>query len=307
MNASFGGVWPAMLTPFTEEGEPNLDVIDPLVDAFAREGLDGLYVLGSTGQGLAQSVEQRRRVLERVVTASRGRLPVMVHVGAIATRDAVELARHAADCGADAVSSVPPVYFPCTQDAVFEHYRQIGGATELPFFPYHLDFFGVEMLADPAYTQRVLAIPNVAGMKLTIRDLYHFGLFAARTRGRLTLFSGADELVCHAVLSGAVGAIGTFYNLWGRAVAAARCACTSGDVDRAREFMETFQLAVDEILRSGNTYDFLRRAMRLKYDIDIGPGRSPSSFTSRPWDDAVVERIVARVDATLTQTKPHNQ
>jgi N-acetylneuraminate lyase len=294
-----GGLWPAVLTPFEESGAPALDVFEQLVDTLIREGVDGLYLLGSTGQGPAMPAPQRKQVLERGVAVAAGRVPVMVHVGAISTRESIELAEHAASAGADAVSSVPPIYFPSGPDAVFEHYRRIAAATELPFYPYHHAMFGDAVLRDADYPRRLLEIPHIAGMKVTITDLYVFGVLERATAGRLRLFSGADELLCHAALSGAVGAIGTSYNLWGPACKAARSAIVGGDFDGARRFMAAFQSAIAEILATGDFYGFLRSAMKLKYDLDIGPGQSPSSFAKTSWSCEDVARLVSAVDEAV--------
>src|SRR5262245_33889055 len=109
MTTVFGGVWPAMLTPLTEDGKPAFPVMEQLVDLFARQGLGGIYLTGSTGQWPLLTLDERRAIMSCVVKAAAGRLPVMVHVGAVATADAVALARHAAEIGAAAVSSVAPI------------------------------------------------------------------------------------------------------------------------------------------------------------------------------------------------------
>ena len=170
-----------MLTPVTEAGEPNLEMLDNLVDALIEEGLDGLYLLGSTGQGPAFPVETRQMIAERAIRTARGRVPTIVHVGCVSTQDSVQLARHAAQCGADGISAVPPIYYMTGAEGVFAHYRGIGAATDLPFFPYHHTMFGEAALADPSYTDQLMEIPNVAGMKITVRDLFIFGLIQGRT------------------------------------------------------------------------------------------------------------------------------
>src|SRR5205807_1655494 len=97
--------WPAMLTPLTVEGKPAFGALEQLTDLFVRQGLDGLYVVGSTGQWPMLTPDERRAIAECVVRTAAGRVPVMIHVGAVATADAVDLARHAARIGADAVSA----------------------------------------------------------------------------------------------------------------------------------------------------------------------------------------------------------
>lgn len=296
MQTPFAGIWPAMLTPLDESGHPALEVIDALVELFVSQGLDGLYVLGSTGQGPLLNVDERRAAAERVVRSARGRIPVMVHVGAAATADAVALARHAAQIGADAVSSVAPFYYAVGPDAVFEHYRRIGAATDLPLFVYHLAAGNRLNLDARAYADRLLELPNIAGMKYTDPNLFQFGLLCARLGDRLTLFSGADELLCHAALCGAAGAIGTFYNLWGPACRSVRAAFVGGSVEAGMQFMRTFQPIVARVLSSNSVWTFLRSAMHLKYKIDVGPPRPPLGTTEQPWDEQEVARLVALVD-----------
>jgi N-acetylneuraminate lyase len=298
----FNGIWPAMVTPLTDAGEPHLDRVEQLVELFVEEGLNGLYILGSTGQWPLLNLDQRRAVAERVVRTAAGHIPVMVHVGAVATEDAIALARHAAEIGADAVSAVAPIYYPANADLIFEHYRRIGAATELPLYIYHLSVVNQLALDPREYAERILALPHIGGMKITDRDLYQFGLIHSFTRERLRLFSGADEVLCHAALSGAIGAIGTFYNLWGPACHAARSAFVAGSFEGARRFMLTFQSAIGQVLRSQSIWTFLRAAMRLKYGIDIGMPRPPLGAVDKPWPDAEVERLIALVDDCMVLT-----
>ncbi len=297
MPHSFHGLWPAMLTPLDSAGLPALQETEKLVELFVRQQLDGIYLLGSTGQGPLLSVDQRQAVAECVLRTAAGRIPVMVHVGATATDDAVQLARHARRTGAAAISSVGPIYYRTGADAVFEHYRRIGSAGELPFFVYHLSTVNTLALGGREYVDRLLALPHIAGMKFTDRDLYQLGVICACAGDRLTLFSGADELLCQAALSGAQGAIGTFFNVWGPACRAARQEFIGGSVAAGSRFMTAFQMALDKVLTSSGVWTFLRAAMRIRYGIEIGACRSPLGVTDRPWNDADVEPILDAVDA----------
>ena len=296
VNQIFRGVWPAMLTPLDPTGEPALEQVEQLVELFVEQGLDGLYILGSTGQGPLLAVEQRKAVAERAMKSAAGRIPVIVHVGATATDDALELARHADQMGADAVSSVAPYYYRISADAVFEHYRRIGSATALPFFVYHLSATNTLSLSAGEYVKRLLSLPHIAGMKYTDFDLCQLGQIRAEAGDRLQLFSGADQLICHAVLSGADGAIGTFYNLWGRECQAARQAILAGQVDTAREFMLAFQAVIRELVESQSMWSFLQTAMKTRYGIDVGLPRAPLAVVENTWQDSQVERILECIE-----------
>ena len=299
MTRRLGGMWPALVTPFGADGKPALDVVERLVDLFAKQGMDGLYVTGSTGQWPLLTVEERQTIVERCVKASAGRIPIMAHVGAVATDDAVTLAKHAAKVGADAVSTVAPIYYPHSSDVVFEHYRRIGAASDLPLFVYHIELAQKLSVGAKEYTDRILSLPNIAGMKITSGDLYLFGLIHSHAGDRLQLFSGADEVMCQAVLSGSIGAIGTFYNVYGPACQRAREAMVAGRVDQVRSFMLKFQQVIASVIASGSIWSFFRAAMQLKYGIDIGMPRPPLGVMDKPWNEADVAKLVAMVDEAI--------
>jgi N-acetylneuraminate lyase len=272
-----------------------------LTELFVREGLDGLYVTGSTGQWPLLTFAERCAIAGCVVKSAKGRIPIMIHVGAASTEEAVALARHAKKVGADAVSAVTPTYYSHSADVVFSHYRAIGAAAELPLFVYHLSQVNQLTLNPQEYVGRLLELPNIAGMKITDRDLYLFGLMHAHAGDHLQLFSGADEVMCHAVLCGAVGAIGTFYNLWGPACRKAHQAMVAGDVAGSTAFMLRFQQAIAAVLQSGSIWTFLRQAMRMKYDLDIGMPRPPLGTADKPWTDEEVRRVIALVDDSASR------
>src|SRR5262249_36847896 len=152
--------------------------------------------------------------------------------------------------------------YSSSPDGLFEHYRRIGAATNLPLFGYHLSTVNQMSLPPREYAKRLLEIPTIAGMKITDHDLYPFGLIHAFSGDRLQLFSGAEEVMCHAVLSGSVGAIGTFYNVWGPSCQRARNATAAGDAAAGREFMQRFQPSIADAI-AGGMWSFLRAAVRL--------------------------------------------
>lgn len=300
MKKKFGGLWPAMLTPLTPDGKPAFAVMEQLVRLFINQGLDGIYLTGSTGQWPLLTLDERISIMDCVIKAANGRIPVMAHIGAVATEDAVLLARKAAQLGADAVSSVAPIYYSHSEAVVFDHYRSIGEASELPFYIYHLSSVNPVSVGAKSYLDKLLSIPNIAGMKITDGNLFLFGLIQAGTGGKLQLFSGADEVMCQAVLSGAIGAIGTFYNLWGPSCRQARQAMVDGKTEAATQFMLRFQTAISRVLDSGSIWQFLRSAMQLKYDLDIGLPRHPLGMADQPWEEAKVRDVLQLVDGNMS-------
>ncbi|NND05307.1 MAG: dihydrodipicolinate synthase family protein, partial [Saprospiraceae bacterium] len=165
----FRGVWPALITPISSDGQPNLVAMEELVELLISQNLDGLYILGSTGQGILLTESQRMTITEVVASIVRKRIPIMVQVGSLTTAESVRLARHAEVHEADAISSVGPIYYSASNGSAqmaLNHYRSIAESTGLPFFPYQL---GQSNFSEgiPLFVEKLLEIPNVAGMKLT--------------------------------------------------------------------------------------------------------------------------------------------
>jgi N-acetylneuraminate lyase len=300
MKKNFKGIWPAMFTPVNTNGDPAMDQLEKLVELLISQGMDGLYILGSTGQGVLFTEDQRKKVAAAVTEMAAGRAPVIVQVGALTTDEAVRLAKHAAQCGADGVSSVGPIYFPASADMAFEHYHAIASATDLPFFPYQLGDNSIPA-ETIAFVKRVLELPNIAGMKLTTNHVLQISSIHNFAGDRLKLFSGSDELFCHASLCGTVGAIGSFYNLWGGPCKQVMTEFQNGNYRLAKEFMLTFQQVIQTVMP--NIWTFLRKAMQLKYGIDIGRTKAPLGNTHAEWKDDEVIAISEKLESVLTTIK----
>lgn len=296
MNHILKGVWPALLTPLDDEGNPNIAQLEKWVDLLVSKGVDGLYLLGSTGQGFVLSEEKRKKVTEVAAEVNDGRAALIVQVGSMTTAESIRLAKHASTCKVNGISSVGPVYYNPTDGTsamARRHYGDISNATDLPFFPYQLGSTGFSdgLLG---FVNKLLELPNMAGMKLTTNNLLEISTIAYHTKGRLTLFSGADELMCQAALCGTSGAIGSFYNVFGPECQHVRAEFLKGNVALASSFMPVFQEIIAEVLP--NIWAFFRQAIQMRYSIDIGPTIAPVGNTNTPWNEKEVEAIIQKVE-----------
>lgn len=204
----FGGVLPAVVTPVGEAGQFERTPFERLLGRLYAAGVDGIYVCGSTGEGMQLSVEQRRAVAEAAVELSPSGAQVIVHVGASAAEDALTLARHAVRAGASAVSSLPPPGKFGFRE-LREYYARLAGETGLPLFLYYYPEVGGSVLTLDELLE-LCALPRVAGIKITDFDLYRLRMLK---EAGAVVFSGRDEVMVAGLLMGADGAIGTFYNL----------------------------------------------------------------------------------------------
>jgi N-acetylneuraminate lyase len=227
----FTGAWPALVTPFTERNQVNTAVLRRLVDYLISKGSGGLYVCGSTGEGIYMSVVERKEVLETVLEQVNRRIPVIAHVGAVAVGDAALLAEHAQSAGADGVASIiPPLYHNTA--AIYAYYASLAAAApDLPLFTY---IFGGP--TDAVALMRALqGISTLAGAKYTGPNLFEFRQIIDLGAGHWTLFSGMDEQCAFAAMFGASGNIGSSLNFHPGVYREIHRAVHSGEHGRAVE------------------------------------------------------------------------
>ena len=205
------GIMPALLTGFTDDGSAlDLNRTQKLLDFVIKKGVNGVYVGGSSGEMLLLSNDERKALLEAVMEVAKGKISVIVHVGGAGTREAVDLARHAAKAGADAVSAVTPLYFGYTFANVKSYYSAIANASELPCIVYNIpSLSGMKLTL--AQMEELLNLPNVAGMKFTATDFFQLERLRTKFPDKV-LYNGFDEMLIAGLSVGADGGIGTTYN-----------------------------------------------------------------------------------------------
>lgn len=286
----FKGVWPALFTPINSEGNLNVQELEKLLELMIAQGLDGIYLLGSTGQGFSFNESERKEIASAAIEIVNRRLPVIVQVGAVSTDEAVRLAKHAASVGADGISSVGPIYYGSNPQMAFEHYRLIAEATDLPFFPYQIGAAAsMELIAS------LQTLPQVAGMKLTTDKMLEISSIRNQVGDNWSLFSGADELICQAALSRTDGAIGTTYNMFGPTLKQVRQRFLAGETQMAVDFMLTFQKFIEKILPYA--WSLFNRSMELRHNISLGAPRRPLMYKELPWSDEEIIAMMDEIDA----------
>lgn len=168
-----GGVSPAMATPLVPGSyQVNVAVVPQVVDFLLAAGVSGLFVGGTTGEGILLDDEQRMALHEAGIAAAGGRVPVLVHVGAQRTENAIALARHAAEHGADAVVCITPWFYGVNDEALLRHFNAVASAVpDMPFFVYDIPQFAANGIS-PALLQRLAAeIGSFAGVKSSRVDV----------------------------------------------------------------------------------------------------------------------------------------
>jgi N-acetylneuraminate lyase len=244
MTPQISGIIPALLTPLTPSGKLNHDALGDLLATIYAAGCQGVYVAGSTGEGLVLSLELREELTAAVVRLSPPGRTVIVHTGASSTAAAVRLARHAERTGAHAVSSlVPPGAY--SLEEIEGYYAQLAGATALPLLLY---FFpaAAPAVSTFAHIERLCRIPGVAGVKFTSFDLYT--LARAKALGKIVM-NGHDEVLAAGLLMGADGGIGSIYNVEPALFVQLYQAARSGDWTEARRVQDRINVLISIVLQ----------------------------------------------------------
>jgi len=273
------GLIAATFTPLHAEGSINPEVIPTMVDRLFDEGVAGLYVCGSTGEGPSLTNEERCLLSEAFVQAADGRLPVLVQVGHNSLAEARGLAAHAQSIGAHAVSATCPSYYkiddvPSLVDCMAEVAR---GAPDLPFYYYHIpSLTGVPLDMVEFLKQASKRIPNLAGLKFTSPAVFEYQACLDLEDGRFDVFWGCDEMLLSALAVGAKAAVGSTYNVAAPLYRAIMAAWHRGDVGEARRLQAQAVAMVRLLLR----YPF-QAAMKAILDI-LGTPCGPCRLPLRP-------------------------
>lgn len=264
---------PALLTPFTPEGMIHRSTLRDLVEHFIELGMDGLYLCGSTGEGLLLSEAERSLVVETAVDAVDGRVPVIVHVGDSSTRAAQQLTRQARVLGADGVASIPPFYYHFSGAEIAAFYRALKEtAGELPLYFYNIpDLINSRLDVDLA--RDLFEDGVIQGMKYTHHDMLTLQGIMEACGGGLNVFSGPDEKLLSFLVMGVDGGIGTTYNCMPELFLGIYRAYRAGDLDRARVLQQQANRVISVMARF-NMIPALKAVMAFQ-GWEVGGPRGP--------------------------------
>jgi len=226
------GVIPALVTCFNENGEYDEKRQRKITSNLIDRGVHGLYITGSTGECFMMTPDERKKVVEDVIDEAKGRLPIIVHVGAIATKISIDLAEHAEKAGADVISSITPFYWKFSEAQIFNYYRDIAGSVNLPMVVYNNSLAGAVGLN---FIKSLATIEGVKGIKYTLNTSFEILRIKEEIGKDFVVFSGADEMAIAGLSFGADGIIGSTYNLIPEPFIDIYKALKDGDLKKAQE------------------------------------------------------------------------
>ena len=273
MNGSLknlGGIHAALLTPFNKEGSIDWTSTEALVKFIIKQGVHGLYVSGSSGEAMLQSIAERSDCLRHVAECSQGKLALIAHVGAVATRDVLDLAEVAHSSGFHAISAVTPYYYQFSRAEVLAHYHTIADQSALPLIIYN--FPALTQAFSVAELSNLLQHKNIIGVKHTSTDLFALERLRRHCPDAL-IYNGYDEMYLAGISMGASGAIGTTYNLLGDLFVAIEKSFEQAYIEQALEYQRMANVIIEALIEVG-VIPGCKVALEIM-DIPVGFARPP--------------------------------
>lgn len=288
---SFGGFWPALVTPYTCDDQINVPVLQQMVEYMVGKQVTGLYICGSTGEGAFLSAAERRLVTETVMQKVNGRLPVIVHVGAASLKEACGLAHHAQENGAAGISSiVPPVVYDARGIGLYFS-RLAQAAPALPFLPYL--FGGTRDVL--SLLNELQDIPNFAGTKYFGPNMYELSQLCTFRSSSWTVFSGMDEQAVLGLMFGAHGVIGSTLNFMPGAYRMMIEALQAGKAGEALALQKRANAITTTLIEAGFVGGMRMILTRLGFEVNI-PRLPNLPLPNGAWDSLLPRLLAVGLD-----------
>ncbi len=237
MNARFSGSMTALITPFRQDGKGNAVIdeaaLEKIVEHQLQNGTSALVPCGSTGESATLTHAEHVRVVERVVAAAAGRVPVIAGTGSNSTAEAVQLTAAAKKAGADAALLISPYYNKPTQEGIYRHYRLIAESTGMPLIVYNIPGRTGSKI-EATTLARLADVDGIVGLKEATGSLDEAQEVARLCGDALEIYSGDDSLTLPLIATGASGVISVVSNVWPDQSARAVAAALAGDFESAR-------------------------------------------------------------------------
>lgn len=302
MNKKYQGIFPAFYACYDDACCVSPERTEAFTAYLIEKGVDGLYVGGSSGECIYQTVQERKVTLEAVMRVAKGKIPVIAHVACNSTQESMELAAHAESLGVDAIAAIPPIYFKLPEHAIAKYWNDISSAAP------NTDFiiYNIPQLAGVALTlpllRQMLKNPRVIGVKnssMPVLDIQQFKYEGIQHRSDFVVFNGPDEQFISGRLIGADGGIGGTYAVMPELFVLLNQLFNAGQLDTARELQHDINEIIYALCSAkGNMYAVNKAVIGKRTGLALGGVKAPLANLV-PEDEAVVCRAADMIDAAL--------
>lgn len=268
------GIIPPIVTPIDENGDVNYKVLEELADHLIKEGVHGLFPMGTTGEFYGVELEDYKKILETVKKASDGRVPVYGGVNSISTRGAIKLLRICEDVKVDAISVLTPMFISQTQDELYKYYETIASHSSLPIVLYN-NKPKTNITIEPSTVEKLSKIENIVGVKDSTGDMTNTAEYIRLTRDNdnFNVLLGRDTLIYAGLCCGATGAIASCANVAPKLTVSIYEKFIAGDLKGSLEAQ--FSLAPIRIISNMGTFPAVIKEGLVQQGINVGKCLDP--------------------------------
>ena len=288
----YQGIFPAFYACYDEAGNISPERVRAFTEYLIGKGVTGLYVGGSSGECIYQSVAERKLLLENVMAAAKGRITIIAHVACNNTADSRELAAHAESLGVDAIAAIPPIYFHLPPYGIAKYWNDISDAApNTDFIIYNIPQLAGVALSS-ALLKEMLKNPRVIGVKNSSMPVQDIEMW--RDEGAI-VFNGPDEQLLSGLAAGAIGGIGGTYAAMPELYLSIYKLFNRGDIAKAREIQDACCHVIYKMCAcKGNLYAVIKGILRAQGGPDIGGVRAPL-YELQPEDMPAVEALAGEI------------
>lgn len=264
----------AMITPFHADGTLDIDTAGKLAMWLADKGVDGLFLCGTTGEGLLLSMEERRELTQAVVSAAGKRVKVLVQAGGLTTAETIEIVRNTHETGADGAALLSPFFYKIDHSAMVNHFTAVALALpDLPLYLYNIPSNTHNPITPEILSEVLERTSNVAGIKDSSKDLVLLQKYLSLANESFSVFVGSDSVLLPGLAAGAVGVVSAASNAFPEAVMNVVHAFNSRNFSDALQAQQHLNTLL-EIIKIGPTPAGYKAALK-KRGIETGGVRPP--------------------------------
>ena len=290
----FNGIITPIVTPFNDDETQtiNYQATDQLIDHLIKNGVNGIFPLGSNGEFNVLTIKERNEFASHVINYVNHRVPVYVGTGACSTNEAVYLSRKAEELGADALSVITPYFFKLRDEDIYDYYKQIAESVKIPIILYNIPG-NTQNNINPKVLDQLAEIPNVAGIKDSSGNTESINAYlkVVQKHENLHFLIGSDSKISYAFERGATGAIAGTSNLLVKNVVALNNALRSGDTETAKKMQKSLN-PLRKIMHEAPVPSVLKRAVTLAGIANVGNARKPEIAPNETLNQEIKELIV---------------
>lgn len=296
----YKGILPAFYACYDDEGNISPERVQTLAKYYLNKGVKGLYVGGSSGECIYQTVAERKLVLENVMEAVGGKLTIIAHVAAPSTRDSVELAKHAASLGVDALAAIPPIYFALPEHAIEAYWSaMIDAGNNTDFIIYNIPQTTGYALSEDLF-KRMMAKDQVIGVKNSSMPVMDINMWKLRAGKDNIVFNGPDEQFVGGRVMGADAGIGGTYGVYPELLMEADRCVREGNLDKALKIQLRINDLISELTSfKGNLYDVMKLILKQR-GVNVGRARLPLPHVEENEMDRV-EEVRKHIDESIEE------